>query len=66
MASTLSVAALLVIGASGGGDLIAGTWLLPGTLIGFGATFIIPRPAPKLARIAILTIAFVSALALLT
>ena len=66
IASTLSVAALLVIGASGGGDLVAGIWLLPGTLIGFSATFIIPRPTPKLARFAMLAVAFVSALALLT
>ena len=66
-ASTLSVAVLLVIGASDGDDLIAEIWLLPGTLIGFGATFIIPRPrpTPKLAGIRMLAVAFVSALALL-
>jgi uncharacterized membrane protein YfcA len=64
--STLSVAVLLVIGASDGDDLIAGIWLPPGTLIRFGATFIIPRPTPKLAGIAMLAVAFVSTLALLT
>ncbi|MDB2518693.1 sulfite exporter TauE/SafE family protein [Planktomarina temperata] len=65
VASILSILALLLSAASDTRDLIAGLGLLPGTLIGFGATFILPRPAPKLARNAMLTVAFVSALALL-
>lgn len=65
MASTLSILALLFAGGSGGADLIAGLWLVPGTMIGFGATFIIPRPAPKLARNAMLSVALTSALVLL-
>jgi uncharacterized membrane protein YfcA len=65
IASILSIAALLLTGASGGGDLIAGLGLLPGTLLGFAATFVLPRPAPQLARSAMLTVASVSALALL-
>lgn len=65
MASILSILALLLTAASDRDDLIAGLGLLPGTLIGFGATFFLPRPAPQLARTAMLAVAFMSALALL-
>lgn len=65
IASILSITALLITGASGGKDLIAGLALLPGTLFGFAATFVLPRPAPEPTRIAMLCVAFVSALALI-
>ena len=65
MASMLSILALLLTAVSDRDDLIAGLGLLPGTMIGFGATFILSRPAPKLARNAMLTVAFLSGLALL-
>lgn len=65
IASVLSIAALLLTGEADSRALITGIWLIPGTLLGFAATFILPRPAPRLARNAMLTVAFISALALL-
>lgn len=65
LASSIAIVARVWTGTTQLFDLVIGTALLPGTLGGLAATFMLPRPSAALARRAMLGIAAVSAVVLI-